>query len=237
MPIERNADSVLVASGVWKSFGGSPAVAGIDFSVGRGESVAIVGPSGSGKSTLLQCIAGIVTPDSGDILFGDTTISSQSDDERSRLRLASFGFVFQFADLVPELSLAENIALPMEFLRVPRATIKARVAELVSALGLDDCAHRRPSFVSGGERQRAAVARAVVNRPTVVFADEPTGALDSKNRQVVLDLLLETVNHHGGSLVLVTHDWDVAAQCQRIFAIADGRPAAAEPETARPTAE
>jgi len=222
---------LLAASDLWKSFGAGFALAGAELTVARGKTVAIVGASGSGKSTLLQCLAGISLPDKGSVRFGDVELTDLDDDNRSRLRISEFGFVFQFADLVPELTIAENIALPLELARRSRSDVRDRVGELLQKLGIVHLADQRPQFVSGGERQRAAVARAVVSRPSIVFADEPTGALDSHSRELVLELLLSNVRGMNASLVLVTHDPVVAASCDEQITMVDG--AVVERTTAR----
>jgi putative ABC transport system ATP-binding protein len=212
----------LEARDLVKSYGSTGALQGASVRVEAAESLAIMGASGSGKSTLLHCLAGIELPDAGSVWFNGEPLSEMTDRERSHLRLRSFGFVFQFADLVPELTLAENIALPLELLGMSHREVVERVNELVALLGLDACRGRLPSRASGGERQRAAVARAVAHRPTVVFADEPTGALDSSNGAAVLDLLLRATEQARSTLVIVTHDPAVAAQCGRIVMIRDG---------------
>jgi putative ABC transport system ATP-binding protein len=204
-------------------YGTEPALRGIDLTFVRGQSVAVVGSSGSGKSSLLYCLSGLERPTSGQVLFQGQDIAAKSPDERSQLRLRSFGFVFQSADLVPELTLRENIALPLELAGVRRRKTRSRVSELIATLGLDECADRRIAQVSGGQAQRAAVARAVVGSPAVVFADEPTGALDSHNRKAVLQLLLEQVTVVGALLIMVTHDGSVAELVDRVITLRDGQ--------------
>ncbi|WP_117209136.1 ABC transporter ATP-binding protein [Allorhizocola rhizosphaerae] len=213
----------LVAEKVHLRYGDTVALAGASATIASGEIVAMVGPSGSGKSSLLYCLAGLIAPDSGEVRFAGTNLARLPDDERSDLRRSRFGFVFQFAELVPELTLRENIALPLELNGVKRRERVSRVDELVDRLGLADHAERRPSKVSGGQAQRAAVARAIAHRPSFLFADEPTGSLDSANGMVVLDLLLQLANDDGAAVVIVTHDERVAAQADRVIRIADGR--------------
>ena len=213
----------LVADELHLTYGATVALAGASATVAPGEILAVVGPSGSGKSSLLYCLAGLFKPDRGEVRFGDVSLSRLSDEERSDLRRSRFGFVFQFSELVPELTLRENITLPLELNKYPRRRRKAIVDELVEKLGLTEHADRRPSNVSGGQAQRAAVARAVVHRPAVVFADEPTGSLDSANGAVVLDLLVGLARDEGAAVVLVTHDATVAARADRVIQMSDGR--------------
>lgn len=172
---------------------------------------------------MLYCMAGLLQPDSGEVFLDGQDLCRMSDDERSDLRREKFGFVFQFADLVPELTLRENIELPLTLNKVGRRARKQRVGELIGELGLDGQADRRPAFVSGGQAQRAAVARALAHRPRVLFADEPTGALDTENGIIVFDALLELAGGSGSAVVLVTHDQDLAARAHRVVAMRDGR--------------
>jgi putative ABC transport system ATP-binding protein len=204
-------------------YGPTPALAGLSFSARAGEAVAVVGPSGSGKSTLLRCLAGLQPPTAGTVTFNGRDLYELSDRTRSRIRLRRFGFVFQSAELVSELSLRENIALPVELNGAGRRASLAVADEWAERLGISDCAGRRPKRVSGGQRQRAAIARAMATRPVVVFADEPTGALDTRNRDVVLELLLESSAALGSLLVLVTHDPVAAANASRTVHVVDGR--------------
>ncbi|GGQ60893.1 ABC transporter ATP-binding protein [Couchioplanes caeruleus subsp. azureus] len=172
---------------------------------------------------MLYCLAGILQPDSGEVLFNGRDLCRMSDDERSDVRRRHFGFVFQFADLVPELTLRENIELPLTLNGVGRRDRRKRVAELVETLGLQGQAGRRPAFVSGGQAQRAAVARALAHRPAVLFADEPTGALDTENGAVVFNALIELANGSGAAVVLVTHDNALAARAHRVVTMRDGK--------------
>ena len=211
----------LVARGVGYSFDAARRVLGpVDLAVPAGSRVALVGPSGSGKSTLLQVLAGVLSPDAGTVRFGDEPFSDLDQDGRARVRLERFGMVFQFAELVPELTLAENVELPLRILG--RAAERGRVGSLLEDLGIAHVASQLPSQVSGGERQRAALARAVVHDPQVILADEPTGALDQETGQVVISLLLECSRAVGASLVVVTHDIAVAEQLGRIVRLRDG---------------
>lgn len=188
-----------------------------------GRNVAITGPSGSGKTSLLYCMSGLEKSTAGSVRLLGHELSAMSPDELADLRLRHVGFVFQSADLVPELTLRQNIALPLELARVPRRRVRDRVNELVAKLDLRESADRKPNAVSGGQAQRCAVARAVVARPRIIFADEPTGALDMRNRDVVLGLLLGQVREIDGLLVAVTHDAGVAARFDRQVGLIDGR--------------
>lgn len=184
---------------------------------------AIVGASGSGKSTLLMTLAGLETPSDGIVTLLGRRVADLTADERATARLGHVGFVFQRADLVPELTVAENICLPAQLSGWGRRDVRDRLGELVSRLGLQETAHRLPSQVSGGQAQRAAVARAVMTRPKIVFADEPTGALDSVNGAAVLELLTEQVKDSGALLVMVTHDAQIAEQAERVIRLRDGQ--------------
>lgn len=214
---------MLEAEGVGLSYGETVALASASATVSAGEIVALVGPSGSGKSTLLYCMSGLVAPDSGTVSFLGQSLFGLGDTARSDLRRKHFGFVFQFAELVPELTLRENVTLPLEINGVGRRERRTRVAELVERLGISAEADRRPSQVSGGQAQRAAVARALVHRPKVVFADEPTGSLDSRNGDVVLAALVDVARQDGTSVVLVTHDEKIAQSADRRLSVMDGR--------------
>ncbi|MEO3754316.1 ABC transporter ATP-binding protein [Streptomyces sp. B6B3] len=214
---------LLVASGLHKTYGATPALAGADFAIEAGEIVAVMGPSGSGKSTLLHCLAGIVPPDEGVVHYAGRELSRLSDAERSALRRAEFGFVFQFGQLVPELSCAENVALPLRLTGSGRREAEARAAEWLARLEVEDVRHKRPGEISGGQGQRVAVARALVNAPRVIFADEPTGALDSLNGERVMQLLTDAARESGAAVVLVTHESRVAAYSDREIVVRDGR--------------
>ncbi|MFC0529865.1 ABC transporter ATP-binding protein [Phytohabitans kaempferiae] len=213
----------LSAREVGIRFGSTAALRGADIEIDRGELVAVMGPSGSGKSTLLHVLAGILRPDRGEIRLGGRRIDNLADGARSFLRLTSFGFVLQFGDLVPELSLRQNVELPLRLLKVRRTESRARAAALLRELEIEDLADRRPGEVSGGQAQRAAVARALVHRPAVVFADEPTGALDSAAGELVLDALTGLARQQGSAVVMVTHEARVAAYADRTVFLRDGR--------------
>ena len=215
------ADAVR-ADGLHLSFGETPALRGTTLSVSPGEVVALMGPSGSGKSTLLYCLAGILRPDAGAVHVRGRDLTGVSERARSELRLRHMGFVFQNADLVPELTIVENVALPSQLLGVRHAEAVRRARAALAAVGLETEAHRRTGEVSGGQAQRASVARALAHEPDVVFADEPTGALDTVTGERVLDLLIATAAARRASVLLVTHDHRVAAHADRTLVIRDG---------------
>ncbi|KIZ14326.1 ABC transporter ATP-binding protein [Streptomyces natalensis] len=214
--------ALIEASALRKAYGPTPALDGADFSIHPGEVVAVMGPSGSGKSTLLHCLAGIIGPDSGTIRYDGRDLTVLRDGERSALRRAEFGFVFQFGQLVPELTCAENVALPLRLNGVRRTEAERQAQEWLERLEVDEVAGKRPGEVSGGQGQRVAVARALVSRPRVVFADEPTGALDSLNGERVMDLLTDAARASGTAVVLVTHEARVAAYSDREVVVRDG---------------
>ncbi|WP_370111360.1 ABC transporter ATP-binding protein [Streptacidiphilus sp. MAP12-33] len=216
---------LLLASDLHKSYGTTPALDGADFAIRAGEIVAVMGPSGSGKSTLLHCLAGIVQPDAGAVRYRDRELSTESDAERSRLRREEFGFVFQFGQLVPELTCLENVALPLRLGGVKRRAAEERATQWLERLEVSHAADRRPGEISGGQGQRVAVARALVGEPRVVFADEPTGALDSLNGERVMTLLAAAARETNAAVVLVTHEARVAAYSDREVVVRDGRTA------------
>jgi putative ABC transport system ATP-binding protein len=230
----RPGTPLLVGKGLSKSFGRTRALDGAALSVSAGEVLAIMGSSGSGKSTLLHCLAGILRPDSGTIGYGGADLVGMDDKGRSALRRTEFGFVFQFGQLVPELSCLENVALPLRLIGNKRKQAEAKATEWLTRLEVDGLAKRRPGDVSGGQAQRVAVARALVTGPKVVFADEPTGALDTRSARDVLRLLQEAVRVHGRTVVMVTHDPVAASYAERVVFLADGR---IVDEMAEPTAD
>jgi putative ABC transport system ATP-binding protein len=213
---------MLVGRHLALSYGANVALADASATIADGEIVTLVGPSGSGKSTMLYCLAGLLRADSGQVSFDGRDMTAMSDDARSNLRRRSFGCVFQFAELVPELTLRENIALPLDLNGVGRRERRRRVHDLIATLGLDDYVDRRPAKVSGGQAQRAAVARAIAHRPRVLFADEPTGSLDTANGKLVLDAILGLARDDGTAVVIVTHDNEVAALGDRVIEMRDG---------------
>ena len=228
--IGRPGAPVLAGAALAKSYGRTAVLHQASLVVDLGESVAVMGPSGSGKSTLLYCLSGVVTPDSGDVLFGGVRVNELSDARRAELRRSDFGFVFQFPGLMPELSAVENVALPLMLAGISRRDAVTRAREMFPALGLEGLERRRPGELSGGEAQRVGIARALIHEPAVVFADEPTGALDTETGDDVMSLLVSTVRERRSALVVVTHDQRVAERCDRIVRVVDGR-TGSEPES------
>jgi putative ABC transport system ATP-binding protein len=204
------------------SFGSTPALRGASLGVAKGEIVAVMGPSGSGKSTLLHCLAGILVPSSGEVHFNGMRLDRLSDDKRSALRRARFGFVFQSGQLVPELTAEENVALPLLLSGMRRGPAMAAARTWFPRLGLDGLESRRSGELSGGQAQRVALARGLVAAPEVLFADEPTGSLDSMSGELVMNLLVGAVREQGTTVVLVTHDARVAAYADREVVVRDG---------------
>jgi putative ABC transport system ATP-binding protein len=215
--------TILAGHGLTKKYGTTAALAGVDVEVGERDSLAIMGPSGSGKSTLLHTLAGIIRPDEGQVLLGGERIDNLGENRLSALRRKRFGFVFQFGQLLPELPAEENVALPLMLEGTPRREAVERARRWFAPLGLDGLEKRRPGQLSGGQAQRVAIARALVVEPDVVFADEPTGALDQTTSTEVIQLLTFVTRQSGAALVMVTHDPDVAAHCGRILHVRDGR--------------
>ncbi|MFF3407535.1 ABC transporter ATP-binding protein [Streptomyces sp. NPDC002742] len=215
--------SLLMASELRKTYGPTAALDGAAFSIHPGEVVAVMGPSGSGKSTLLHCLAGIVTPDSGSITYDGREMATMNDTQRSALRRSEFGFVFQFGQLVPELTCVENVALPLRLNGTARKEAERTALSWMERLEVDDLSGKRPGEVSGGQGQRVAVARSLVTSPRVLFADEPTGALDSLNGERVMELLTEAARSTNAAVVLVTHEARVAAYSDREVVVRDGR--------------
>ena len=215
-------EPLLVATDLVKSFGPTKALDGASMSVHAGEVVAVMGPSGSGKSTLLHCLAGIIQPDDGTVTYAGHELSSMPDGPRSALRRTDFGFVFQFGQLVPELSCLENVALPLRLGGLRRRAAEAKAREWLDRLEVTDVADKRPGEASGGQGQRVAVARALVMGPKAVFADEPTGALDSLNGEHVMRLLTSAAKDSGAAVILVTHEARVAAYSDREVIVRDG---------------
>ncbi|MDQ0727588.1 ABC transporter ATP-binding protein [Microbacterium sp. W4I20] len=217
----------LCARGVRVRYGGTVALEGVDLIVRDGESVAIMGPSGSGKSTLLHSMAGIISPDEGTVTLrtreGVRELGGLSDAARSAVRLREYGFVFQQGMLIPELTAAENVAMPLLLAGGRKSVAIARADLLLRELGLAGLEGRRIGQLSGGQAQRVAIARARATDAHVVFADEPTGALDSRTASEVLDVLLAGTTAQGRALVMVTHDEDVASRCSRVVRLKDGR--------------
>lgn len=214
---------ILSARQLTKSFGQTPALRGIDLDIAEGEVVAIMGPSGSGKSTLLHCLAGVLVPDSGAVTLSGREISRLGEAERSRLRLTAFGFVFQFGQLLPELDAVDNVSLPLLLAGRSRSTARKEAEHWLDRLGLADHFAKRPTQLSGGQAQRVAVARALAIRPRVLFADEPTGALDSLAAEATMTLLRAQVKAEGATMVIITHDPRTAAYADREIIVRDGQ--------------
>lgn len=216
-------EALLEARGASLSFGSTPALREADFSVAAGEIVAVMGPSGSGKTTLLHCLAGILAPDAGSVWFDRRRIDVLPERERSTLRRERFGFVFQFGQLVPELTAEENVALPLLLGGTRRQAALSAARPWFDRLDLAGLERRRSGELSGGQAQRVALARALVAEPEVLFADEPTGSLDSLTGERVMDLLVDTARERGTTVVLVTHEARVAACADREVVVRDGR--------------
>ncbi|MBT1169641.1 ABC transporter ATP-binding protein [Bifidobacterium sp. SO4] len=195
----------------------------VNFALGEGETVAVMGPSGSGKSTLLHALAGIIRPTAGTVMFRGANLGTMSDADRTRLRRSVFGFVFQSGQLLPELPAVENIALPMMLGGVPYRDATDAAMLWLERMGLKTLATHRPGEMSGGQMQRIAIARALAVRPAVVFADEPTGALDQTTGREVMGILMAAARDNGAAVVVVTHDPNVAAFCSRTVTMQDGR--------------
>ncbi len=214
---------ILEARGIVRSFGQTPALRGATVQVERGEILAVMGPSGSGKSTLLHCLAGILAPDEGEVWFDGKRLDALRESERSALRRDRFGFVFQFGQLVPELTAEENVALPLLLSGTRRAPAVAEARTWFARLGLDGLEGRRSGELSGGQAQRVALARGLVAGPDVLFADEPTGSLDSVTGEHVMNLLTASAREQNTTVILVTHEARVAAYADREVIVRDGR--------------
>jgi putative ABC transport system ATP-binding protein len=223
MSAVTRADWLIEARELQLSFGHTPALRGATVSIAAGEILAVMGPGGSGKSTLLHCLAGILVPDSGEVCFAGRRIDTLAETERSALRRDRFGFVFQFGQLVPELTAVENVALPLLLGGRRRAEALAAAQPWFERLDLDGLQGRRSGELSGGQAQRVALARGLVARPEVLFADEPTGSLDSLSGEHVMELLVSAARTEGTTVVLVTHEARVAAYSDREVVVRDGK--------------
>jgi putative ABC transport system ATP-binding protein len=218
---------ILSARGLVRTYGAAEtatrALDGVDLDIARADSLAVMGPSGCGKTTLLHVLAGILAPTSGTVHLDGTDLAALGDRRRTLLRRSEFGFVFQDGQLLPELTALENVILPRMLGGTSRRAATAEARAWLDRLGLSGMHDRRPTQLSGGQAQRVAVARALAGRPAVVFADEPTGALDQETGHSVLRTLVDSCLDSGASLVMVTHDAKVAAACRRTVAMRDGR--------------
>jgi putative ABC transport system ATP-binding protein len=219
-------DLIIDATGVQKVYHTGlvsvQALRGVDLSVRRGEMVAVMGPSGCGKTTLLNCLSGLDTPDQGEIIIEGVSLSGMSDHERTDYRAKRMGFVFQFYNLLSVLSTVENVELPLLVSGVRLGEARKRSLEALEQVGLAARAYHRPAELSGGERQRTTIARALVNRPALVWADEPTGDLDSETAHEIMDVLVALNREQNLTFILVTHDRGVGDRCERIVRMRDG---------------
>jgi putative ABC transport system ATP-binding protein len=230
----RSTDYLIEARDVVFDFGETPALRGASVSIREGEILAVMGPSGSGKSTLLHCLAGILVPKHGEIRFSGQRVDTLGENERSALRRDAFGFVFQFGQLVPELTAEENVALPLLLGGLRRKDALRRAREWFERLGIDSLERRRSGELSGGQAQRVALARGLVAHPKVLFADEPTGSLDSLTGELVMELLVTAARQDGTTVVLVTHEPRVAAYADREVIVRDGLVTSLVPDTRAP---
>jgi ABC-type lipoprotein export system ATPase subunit len=219
-------EAIVEARGVSKTYDTGKvqvrALCDVSFSVGRGEMVAIMGPSGSGKTTLLNCLSGLDAIDEGDVLIEDVALSAMSDQERTDYRARRMGFVFQFYNLIPVLTAVENVELPLLVARVNATEARRRALEALDLVSLRERAGHVPDELSGGQRQRVTIARALVNNPAIVWADEPTGDLDSENADEIVALMRELNREHGLTFLIVTHDITVGRATDRIVRMVDG---------------
>ena len=236
---QRPGEVIMRTQGLEMSFGQTHALRGVDLDLSAGEVLAVTGPSGSGKSTLLHVMAGVLVPDAGSVSYhgggaaggikasasGETTVDIAALDEaaRSRLRLSEFGFIFQFGQLLPDLTALDNVTIPLLLAGSPRRKALTQAREALEELGLSEHMDKRPGQLSGGQAQRAAVARALVTNPRILFADEPTGSLDSLAAERTMEVLLNSVHSRGAALVIITHDARVAAYADREVTVRDGR--------------
>jgi putative ABC transport system ATP-binding protein len=214
---------IISAKNIKKSYNKTEVLHGVSLDVAPGEVLAIMGPSGSGKSTLLHSLAAIIPVDSGEIIFDGRNIGKFSDNKRSILRRTAFGFVFQFSQLVPELSVMDNVALPLLLNGVSRNKAYTEAKKWLEAVGLSDKHDSTPGEISGGQAQRVAIARAMVVQPKILFADEPTGSLDSLNSEHIMELFIKTAKDNGTTVIMVTHEPSIAAYADREVIVRDGK--------------
>ena len=215
--------TIISARNIKKSYEQTHALRGVSLDVEAGEVLAIMGPSGSGKSTLLHSLAAIISVDSGEISMNGARIDKLSDDKRSKLRRTSFGFVFQFGQLVPELTVRDNVALPLLLNGIDRKEAYKRANTWIDKVGLNGKEENLPGELSGGQAQRAAIARAMVIEPKILFADEPTGSLDSLNSEKVMELFIKTAKSSDTTIIMVTHEPTIAAYADREITVRDGK--------------
>lgn len=214
---------IIEAKKIKKSFGKqTQALRGANLAIQEGEIVAIMGPSGSGKSTLLHCLAGILRADSGEVIFDSENINKLSDKKRNQLRREQFGFVFQFSQLVPELTALDNVALPLLINGVKKSEAYLEAQRWLKKVGVESIAQHIPGELSGGQAQRVAIARSMIIKPRILFADEPTGSLDSYNSEKVMELFIKTAREHNTTVVMVTHESTIAAYADREVIVRDG---------------
>jgi lipoprotein-releasing system ATP-binding protein len=213
---------IIEAKGIRKSFGSLEVLKGLDFSVDKGEVVAIMGASGAGKSTLLQILGTLSTPDAGELIIDGTDVLKLSSRDLSSFRNTKLGFVFQFHHLLPEFTAIENVMIPAFIAGKGMKEAREEASELLARVGLSERESHKPSELSGGEQQRVAIARAIINRPAVLFADEPSGNLDSRTKEEIHSLFFSLRDTLGQTIVIVTHDSTLAAQCDRCLNMRDG---------------
>ena len=214
---------MIKAKNIHKSFDALEVLKGVDIEIAKGEIVSIVGPSGAGKTTLLQILGTLDRPDAGDVEVNDVNFSKLNEKELAAFRNKHIGFIFQFHQLLPEFTALENVMIPALIARKDTKSVTARAKELIGYLGLSERMEHKPSELSGGEKQRVAVARALINSPSVLLADEPSGSLDSKNRDELHKLLFDVREKFGLTLVIVTHDKELAALSDRVIEMKDGK--------------
>ncbi len=216
-------DYIIKATDLTKTFNNqTKALRGANFTVKKGEAVAVMGPSGSGKSTLLHCMAGILKADSGKVMFDGKDITKLSEKQRNKLRRERFGFVFQFSQLVPELTALDNVALPLIIQGKDKRAAYKKAAEWLEKVEASDIAGKLPGQLSGGQAQRIAIARAMIIEPDILFADEPTGSLDSLSSEKIMTLFVDTVKKTDSTLILITHEPTIAAYADREITVRDG---------------
>ena len=220
----NSSDVIIRTDDIKKSYGETHAMRGISLNIKRGEVLAIMGPSGSGKSTLLHTLAGITTPDSGRVYFNGSRIDNLNDRQRTMLRRHKFGFVFQFSQLVPELTAIDNVAIPLLLNGVDRRAAYRQAEQWLNRVGINNAKlHNLANQLSGGQIQRVAIARAMIINPEVLFADEPTGSLDSLNSELVMKMFIKTAKDNGTTVVMVTHEPTIAAYADREIIVRDGK--------------